>query len=537
MAIIKISRGPEDEIVRMLSCETGELLLNVLTRAGIAAESPCGGRGICGKCKVRIFAQNGAESLDAELTDTERAFLKPEEISSGIRLACMTRVTGDCSVQLPEAEKEHRILSDGFLPEFSRDKNRGFGVAADVGTTTIAMSLVDLENGKKLAQASAINAQKQYGLDVLSRISFEAERGGDAVRLLQKALTDSLNRLLKEVCEKAGIQPDCLKEIVIAANCCMTHMLLGKDATGLGRTPYTPAFSEAQLLPARTIGLEAGPDTSLYCLPQVSAYIGGDIVAGAGVCRLNARTGNVLFIDIGTNGEIVLSHGGKLLCCSCAAGPALEGMNISCGMRASEGAVEDVRIGARTELKTIGGVPPAGFCGSGILAAVRELLKGGYIKKSGAFVAVADQPEPALLRLDGIKREAVLNRSPELIVTQDDVRQVQLAKGAILSGFRVLLREVGITMDKLDQVIVAGQFGAHLPAESLTGTGIIPEELKDRIVYAGNTSESGAYMALLSRRERRNMEALAKQMDYLDLAQTSDYERIFADSMKFPAGA
>lgn len=536
MANVTISRGPGESSFRTVSCETGMVLMDVLTGAGVFTESPCGGRGICGKCKVRICPQGDPGSPGTELTKAERSLLKPEEIASGIRLACMTRITGDCLVELPETGKEQRILTDGYLPEFIRDHREGYGIAADIGTTTIAMSLIDLASGKELSTASAVNAQKQYGLDVLSRISFETEHGDNAIHILQKVLVDSCSSLIREVCGSAGVAPDCLKEIVIAANCCMTHMLLGRNATGLGKAPYTPVFTEAQSLPAREIGLKAGPDTVLYCLPQVSAYIGGDIVAGAAVCRLNARTGNVLFIDVGTNGEIVLARNGRLLCCSCAAGPALEGMNISCGMRASVGAVEDVRIGTQAELTTIGGTPPAGLCGSGILAAVRELLKGGYIKKTGAFVSLSDQPEPALLRACGTKREAVLNRSPELVVTQDDVRQVQLAKGAILSGFRVLLQEAGICMEDLDQVIVAGQFGAHLPAESLTGTGILPEELKDRIVYAGNTSRSGACMALLSLEERRNMEALAKEMDYTDLARTADYERIFAGSMKFPAG-
>ncbi|MBQ8599124.1 MAG: DUF4445 domain-containing protein, partial [Oscillospiraceae bacterium] len=197
-------------------------------------------------------------------------------------------------------------------------------------------------------------------------------------------------------------------------------------------------------------------------------------------------------------------------------------------------AVEDVIIGEGVELKTIGNSAPVGLCGSGILAAVRELLKQGYLKKNGAFVSLDAQPEPKLLRLNGSKREAVLCAEPEIIVTQDDVRQVQLAKGAILSGFTVLLQEAGITMEELDQVIVAGQFGAHLPVDSLIGIGLLPEAVRDKLSYVGNSSQSGAYMALLSQAERIKMEETAEAMTYIELAQTADYERVFAKSMAFP---
>lgn len=513
----------------VFSCPTGSKLLTALLEGGAFVESPCSGRGTCGKCRVQVLSGHLSP-----VTETERQLLKAEEIAAGLRLSCLAQVQGDCQLRLLQQERKQKVLTAGFRPDFERDKLEGYGVAVDVGTTTVALSLVDLNSGEEVAQAAAVNGQRRYGLDVLTRISYEYEQGEQGIRLLQEALTATLNQLLEQVCHDSAVDPEELVEIVVAANCCMTHMLLGVDARSLGRAPYQAQFTAAQQTLASEIGLHTGKKTKLYCLPQVSAYIGGDIVAGAEVCRLRQKRGSVLFIDIGTNGEMVLSHEGRLFSCSCAAGPALEGMNISCGMGAAEGAVEDVRIGERVELKTIGETKPLGLCGSGILAAVRELVKGGYLKKNGAFVSLDEQPKPEILRLNGSKREAVLCAETDLIVTQDDVRQVQLAKGAILSGFTVLLKEAGLEMEDLDQVIVAGQFGAHLPVDSLIGIGLLPEAVRQKLSYGGNSSQSGAYMALLSQAERKNMEETAEAMSYLELAETADYERVLVKSMAFP---
>ena len=522
MAIIKLEQGKE------IICQAGENLLQVLRSAGVFMESPCNGKGTCGKCKVQIL-----EGMVSEPSETERKLLKDSELSAGIRLSCLTTVLGDCKLRLLQTERKHSVLTDGYLPEFQREALNAYGVAVDIGTTTLALSLVDRRSGEEVAQVSAINPQTRYGLDVLTRISYEYEQGEGAIQELQHCLVEVLNRLLAELCRKAAISVHEIAEIVVAANCAMTHMLLGVDARSLGRNPYQPQFVEAQSCLAADIGLAVGESTRLYCLSQVSAYIGGDIVAGACVCQLEQQKETVLFIDIGTNGEIILVHNGNLLSCSCAAGPALEGMNISCGMRAADGAVEDIRIESEVSLKTIAEQTPLGLCGSGILAAVRELLKAGYLKKTGAFVMVDKQPQPNILRLNGTKREAVLCAEPEIIVTQDDVRQVQLAKGAIRSGFEVLLKEAGISMEQLDQVIIAGQFGAHLPVDSLIGIGLIPETLRDKLSYVGNSSKMGAYMALLSSEKRREMEELAKKINYIELAETKDYERIFAEAMSF----
>ena len=580
--------------------EPGGTLLEILLAQKIFVDNPCNGKGVCGKCRVRVL--NGDLEAPGE---TELRLLKEDELSSGVRLSCLVKPSCDLEVELMQKERKHEVLTSGYVPEFDFDvdiqkkvieirkptledqtpyedqvkeqtgyelsfdalrtvrfvpgtatavihgneliqietgdtTNVLYGVAIDIGTTTVVCTLVDMLTGKELAHASMINAQKHFGLDVLTRITYELEHPEDGALKLQKALVDSINDMIGDLCVQAGIQKEDVYEIAVGANCTMMHTLLGIDATSIGKAPYAPAFVRAKDIKAGDIGLHAAAGARLYCLPSVSSYIGADIVAGAYVCRLKEEKGNVLFVDIGTNGEIVLSNHGRLLCCSCAAGPALEGMNISSGMRAAEGAIEDVEITADgVRLKVIGNEEPIGICGSGILAVVKELLKVGLVRKEGAFIKLKQLAEDdwrrSMIQQNGIKREFILTESPQkLLITQGDIRQVQLAKGAILSGFIALLDRAGIRMEDLDKVMIAGQFGAHLPADSLVGTGILPKEVKDKLIYVGNSSKTGAYMALMSSKAKRDMEALAGYMDYMELGATEGYERLFSGCLIFP---
>lgn len=523
----------------------GTTLLAALQEQGIEIDNPCNGKGTCGKCRVKVHAEN----LPA-LTETEQRLLSAEDKQAGVRLACLIDVANGMEVEVLHTERKHEVLTTGIMPSFTfapdgpkpSNPHEGFyGVAIDIGTTTVVCELVDMATGEVLGSASQINAQKTYGLDVLTRITYELEHPETGIANLQRAIVESLNAMISEVCTQAHVDNQEIREIVVSANCTMTHMLLGVDATSIGKRPFTPAFTAAQDVPAVSIGLYTAPEGRLYCLPQVSAYIGADIVAGTYVCELEQEPGNVLFIDIGTNGEIVLASHGKLLCCSCAAGPALEGMNISAGMRAAQGAIEEVHISEEgNHFTVIGNCEPEGLCGSGILAVMRELLTTGIVRKNGAFIKANsletnDWRSHVLVEDEQGKRAFVLTEKPKrMLVTQSDVRQVQLAKGALLSGFTALLSEAGITMDDLDKVIVAGQFGAHLAPNSITGTGILPAEVEGRIMYAGNTSKTGAYMALMSGDVKRDMERLAEKMDYIELGETENYERLFSDCLIFP---
>ncbi len=596
---------------------SGKNLMEIMLEAGLFIDNACGGKGLCGKCRVKI-----TEGDAGEAGETERGILKAEELEQGVRLACLAYPVSDITIELLQKEKKHDVLASGYMPDFEfepdivkvpvtihkptladqtpfenqiidqvgaasivgHDGATGYlgfdytalrehsmlpgeytavihdgkvialepgdttgslyGVVIDIGTTTVVCSLVDMLTGEELGHASEINAQKFFGLDVLTRITYEIENPEDGREKLQKAIVGSINKMVKSVCDKNGVTQDQIYEVSVGANCTMMHMLMGVDARPIGKAPFAPVFARAKDVKASDIGLKAAPGARLYCLPSVSAYIGADIVAGAYVCDLRNRKGNVMFIDIGTNGEIVLAADGKLMSCSCAAGPALEGMNISSGMRAAEGAIEDIHINEDgIDIKVIGDCEPAGICGSGILTVTKELLRTGIVRKTGAFVKAdkfdADDYRSKYIAVDEDgKRSFRMTEGGDgadpLYITQGDVRQVQLAKGAILSGFMALLKKAGIGMADLDKVLIAGQFGAHLPAESITGTGILPFEVEDRIEYVGNTSKTGAYMALMSGKVKRQMEALAHDMDYLELGATDNYERLLSECLIFP---
>ena len=603
---------------KMYGFASGKNLMEIMLDAGLFIDNACGGKGLCGKCRVKI-----TEGDAGEPGETERGILKTEELEQGVRLACLAYPVSDITIELLQKEKKHDVLASGYMPDFEfgpdivkvpvtihkptladqtpfenqiieqvgaealvgHDGATGYlgfdytalrehsmlpgeytavihdgkvialepgdttgslyGVAIDIGTTTVVCSLVDMLTGEELGHASEINAQKFFGLDVLTRITYEIENPEDGREKLQKAIVGSINKMVKSICDEHGLTQEQIYEVTVGANCTMMHMLMGVDARPIGKAPFAPVFARAKDVKASDIGLKAAPGARLYCLPSVSAYIGADIVAGAYVCDLKHQKGNVMFIDIGTNGEIVLAADGKLMSCSCAAGPALEGMNISSGMRAAEGAIEDIHINEDgLDLKIIGDCEPAGICGSGILTVTKELLRTGIVRKTGAFVKAdkydADDYRSKYIAVDedgkrSFKMTEGGDGTDPLYITQGDVRQVQLAKGAILSGFTALMRKAGIGMEDLDRVLIAGQFGAHLPAESITGTGILPFEVEDRIEYVGNTSKTGAYMALMSGKVKRQMEELAHEMDYLELGATDNYERLLSECLIFPS--
>ena len=583
---------------KTITCETGEKLLKILIDNGEFVEGPCGGRGSCGRCKIKHIS--GDLPL---ITEDERRLLSEEEINNGIRLSCLISPTSDIQIDIIDQEKNHKVLTGGFIPEFNispsirkkiinidkptleapityeeiftreldleeldwnvlknlkmqsgqftavyhEDKLIGleygnttdeiYGVAVDIGTTTVVASLINLLTGEEIDNEAEINARKNFGKDVLTRITYVLENGEQGTQELQKAIVNSLNKMLNRICERKNIKKDRIYEISIAANSTMIHMLLGIESISLGKSPYAQIFSGTKNIMAREIGLDAMSSFArISTLPSVSSYIGADIVAGAFVAGLDKSDKRVLFIDIGTNGEIVLSDRGKLVSCSCAAGPALEGMNISSGMRASDGAIEEMKIGKNEiTLEVIGNTKPIGLCGSGILAAVREMLACGLVNERGNII------KPESLELDDFRQKYLIVENNkrsikvnnDIRITQGDIRQVQLAKSAILSGFVALVKYVGLELSDLDEVIVAGQFGAHLPVESLVGTGILPKDVEEKIRYIGNSSKTGAYLSLMSSESRKEMDLLSKQMDYMELSVSEGYERLFVESSRF----
>ena len=584
---------------KTVTFEKGKTLLSTLLDDGQQMDTPCNGKGKCGKCRVKVVSGTLPPPTEQELR-----LLSAEDLANGIRLACMVYPEGDICVERG-GDRSVNVLNSGYMPEFEKQIevskqvvelqpatlhdqepyesilrrtfkqsadwhiDRGFplvegtatgvfykdkligleagdtseriyGAAIDIGTTTVAISVVDMRSGKILADASALNAQKKYGADVLTRITHEMDHGQEGIDQLQTTIVASLNGLIADAAQKAGIALTEIYEITIAANSTMMHLLLGVDGRPIGVAPYAPVFVESRTMPAREIGLKAAPGAVLYCLPSVSSFIGADIVAGAYVCDLIHSTEKTMFIDIGTNGEIVMSNKGRLNCCSCAAGPALEGMNISSGMQAARGAIEDVHIeGNKINYNTIGGDPAQGICGSGILAIMSELLRTGAVQKNGALVKLEklseDDPRRGYVRngADGKREVFLATEGKDIIVSQSDVRQVQLAKGAILSGFTALLNDAGLDITELDSVVVAGQFGSHLKPEHLIGCGIIPPEANGKVKYVGNSAKSGAYMALMSGKVKEEMLELSRNMNYIELSAVDNYERLFSSCLQF----
>lgn len=415
-----------------------------------------------------------------------------------------------------------------------------FGVAVDIGTTTVIASLVDLNTGAEVRTASTMNPQKDYGHDVLTRIKYVGEhlRGLERLGTL---IRGEISRLIDDLCARAEIEQERIYEVAVAANSTMMHLFLGVDPSSLGRSPYIPAFTSSQTVPASELNLRISDSGEVYCLPSVSGYIGGDIVAGLLTSELYKSHERALFIDIGTNGEIVLGSKEDMHACSCAAGPALEGMNISCGMIAADGAIEKVYIDGDVKINTIGDRPAIGICGSGIIDAVSELLKAGAIESSGRFIGPTGKKGSvpswaSRLRSFNNNKSFVLAHSfsgNEIRITQKDVRQVQLAKGAILSGITALSRRLGITFRDLDVVYIAGAFGHHIRMESLAGLGVIPEECLSKVKLIGNSSKAGAVLCLLSRQKRQEASWVSKRVSCIDLSCYSGYEQLFTESLSF----
>lgn len=396
--------------------------------------------------------------------------------------------------------------------------DKRYGIALDIGTTTLDMSLICLGDGKEAASDKRLNPQRKSGQDVLTRILYEQRFQKTAVRRMQELVVEAVNQMIAECMKQAGICEDWIEEMAVSSNCVMTHMLLGVDATGMGQAPYTPAFLHGQEISAAGIGIHLPERVMLRTLPHAAAFFGGDAVAGVWCCR---KKESALFLDIGTNGEIALVTDDRILACSCAAGPALEGMNISCGMTAQSGAIESVYTGRTGEIacRVIGDVPAKGICGSGLLSLAVWLLRNDEMDKTGL--------------LSGGRQEVLLSPQRNISVSQKDIRQLQLAKGAILAAVRTLLHQAGVGMDRIDHVYVAGQFGEHLSEELFTETGILPMQAKGKISYLGNTSKQGALRVLMDPEQMKEYEKLAEEIVYVELAQTDEYMKLFMESMNF----
>jgi len=529
---------------KIVEVEAGATIIEAAKLAGLVIETPCNCNGTCRKCVVRIGDGSGE-----------------------IVLACETLLFSDITVTISDSSESSslKIIADGLSgsvnldPAISKTFNEEtdtttvyingsqagsesgdtsgsiLGIVVDIGTTTLVASLVDLLDGKELGSVSRLNPQALRAQDVLSRIKFAHTQ--DGLDVLCKDIIDQINEMVGVLCNKESIEARYIYEIVFSGNTCMLHLATGTDPTGLGKYPYTPNIRGGSSESAATHGIGISDFGVIYLPPIVSSYVGADITSGILVSELYDRPGNVLFVDIGTNGEVVLSKNGKLASTSTAAGPAFEGMNISCGMRAENGAIEEFDIDESGAISyvTIGNTGPVGICGSGLFDLVGELVNHGVLTKTGRFIrqdstAISETLKQYIGTNEG---KTAFYITDKVFLTQDDVRQVQLAKGAVRAGIEMLLDHSGITSDDLDEVLIAGSFGYHLRVESIINVGLLPKSISGRTSFLGNTSKTGGSRFLLDQSSRLSMLDVVANVDVIELANRDGFDRVFANCLGF----
>ncbi len=418
---------------------------------------------------------------------------------------------------------------------------RTLGAAFDIGTTTVAGALVDLATGERLALGSRTNPQHAVGDDVVSRMDYAA-RGGAELAELQRRIAGCLNELLDELARSAGTAPAEVYDLVVAGNTVMKHLFLGLPPQAMATVPFTPVVTEAQSVPAVELGLRAAPAAKVWTTPAVSAYVGGDIVSGLVAVGFGGFREDALYIDIGTNGEVVAGRGERAFCSATAAGPAFEGARISMGMRAVPGAISHARLGRNEngdglELEVIGDAPPAGICGTGLVDLVAALLEAGVIDPSGRIEPRDGSPLASSVREGEGGPEVVVASGAEgdVVLTQADVRELQLAKGAISAGAAVLLERAGIEAAAVSRVLLAGAFGSRIDPASAVAIGLLPPGTQaSRVRAVGNAAAAGAGAALLSRAAREESERMAAKLEPVELSADPEFQMRFAESMMFP---
>ena len=488
-------------VKQILSVETGESLLQVLRKDGFEVYSPCGGNGTCGKCKV---------------------FIKGE----GSVTSCLYPVIEDVEVVLPD-QREASILVDQHILTLQLSLNPGpsanlsfypHGVAIDIGTTTVVFYLLNLFTGSIIETRAIMNPQAKYGADVISRINYTAQ-SSEGLSILQNEIISAINNQLDHFAGLVGISAEEIVKITVAGNTTMLHLLLAVNPLPIALAPFTPGFIDEQRLKGRELKLNCHAEAEIKVLPSIAAYVGADIVAGIASIKPMEQYKRYLFMDIGTNGEIALVTPDKIWCCATAAGPAFEGANISCGMSAIEGAIS---IFNEREYNVIGNYPPAGVCGSGLIDVVAHLVKTKKVSNDGLleedFIIVPEEES---------------GTSKDIILTQQDIREVQLAKSAIMAGANVLLRNASLTFDDLDALFLAGGFGNYIDTENAITIGMLPSEMKDRIISLGNTSGTGALLALKSLNFDVVIDQVRQKTTYIELSDDEDFTLDFVMNMGF----
>ena len=486
----------------------GTNLLIALQSAGCFPQTPCGGLGTCGKCMVQIETVRGSRAI----------------------LACQCSVTEDMSVTVPPSGGENRILTSGCEMEVPLQPcASGWLLAFDIGTTTVVCYLLEPGTGREMACASMLNPQGRFGADVITRIGY-ALRG--KLDELSAEIRNGMEVLLREVCSKCGIEPAEIGVVSVVGNPCMQQLFLGIAPDNLAQIPFAPVLTEPEIRAAAPY-LPACPNAKLLIVPDISGYIGADTIGCIAATGLQDATLPKLMVDIGTNGEMVLGSRDRLIACSTAAGPALEGARIRFGMRGAEGAIDHVWLeNGKLRCSVIGNGKACGICGSGLIDACAVLLNAGVLNSRGRIRTAEHTPAFAEL-LDEQDGQRIIRLSPEVYLTQDDIREVQLAKGAIAAGIELMARQLRMPYSQISEVLLAGAFGSYIQPESACRIGLLPRELLGRIRAVGNAAGGGA--KLFARNEPLFFCTgnLRNSVQFLELASVSDFQNCFARNMRF----
>lgn len=470
--------------------------MTALRKEGVFLDAPCGGNGKCGKCRV--------------LADGKEA------------LACRTVIDADITVELPD-RNGLRVLESGAGAAINiNPMKKGFLLAFDIGTTSVVCYLLDGETGRELAAESMLNPQTAFGADVISRI--QAALAGD-LEQESRAVRDGMTSLIRAVCEKAGVDPSEIGVVSVVGNPAMQQLFLGVSPENLAGVPFEPVLTEAKSIPCKDI-LPLCKSAELLIVPDISGYVGADTlgcILSTGPYKSDEIT---LLVDVGTNGEMVLGSRERMIACSTAAGPALEGANIRFGMRGADGAIDHIWMeNGEIKYSVIGGGTARGICGSGLIDAVAVLLDAGLLNRRGRIQTPEERDGQRVLFLTG-----------EVYLTQEDIRQLQLAKGAIHAGISLMAKQLGIDLADIRRVLLAGAFGSYLNPSAACRIGLLPEELEGKITAVGNAAGGGAKILACDREALALSQKLKDQIEFLELASLPEFSRTFAKSMLFREG-
>jgi uncharacterized 2Fe-2S/4Fe-4S cluster protein (DUF4445 family) len=531
---------------RTISAAPGQTLLEALVGAGVLLRADCGGKGRCGKCVVRVIEPaNAGDTTGA----SGQEILSREQVDSGYRLGCRVKVNAEMTIDIPDfsllapevAQKGPTTLPESI--KVNCEHKAPFGIAVDLGTTTIALYLCDLTNGSVSASISLRNPQVMLGDDVMSRITAVSQSNG-ALRRLQKMAVKAMEWGIESLCRSTGTKPESIGSVVVVGNSTMIHLFLGETPEPIGVYPYEPVFKEERQVSAAEVGLRFNPEAIVRTLPLISGFLGADIVGAAMAVDMDKAPEGTLLADVGTNGEIILMGAEGFSATSCATGPAFEGASIRHGMHAISGAIDAVRVDARSgaaDCSVIQKNPAnpkkvSGICGSGVVSAVAELYRAGLILADGRFDTNAF---PDHFQLDhNDMPEYILASAGEtqsgkaVTLAQKDIRAIQLAKGALFAGIQMLCAEKGYA--KPLRLLIAGAFGSYIKKDDAMTIGMFPETAAGNIEIVGNAAGAGAVLALFDDDYRAKACDIARNTEVLELALHPDFQDIFIKSLAFP---